>query len=118
MAIKKSLNIIVVDQTGSSFQSINQILKTIGLKRTQLIKSVKDCTAMLSSKQEEVGLLICCDLDDQTIIEIRAVSDVPIILVTDHIEQVIVMKYIKAGISSMIVRPYSADSFINNLVKL
>ena len=123
------MRILVIDDSEVMLVYIRESLKSIGIKKIRIVKNGKAALEILKSSTELndhrfMYNLIICDwlMPDMSGLEVlkqiksnKDMSDIPFIMLTSVKEREMVSEAIAAGVSSYILKPFTADTLYEKI---
>lgn len=119
-----NMKVLIVDDFATMRKILKNILKQIGL--TNISEADDGNTALKELKKEKFDLVLCdWNMPQMPGIELLKkmksddeLRDIPFIMVTADAEKKHIMEGVKAGVSSYVVKPFSADTMNEKLKKV
>ncbi len=128
MAVSTSLNILIVDDSSAQQNAVKQLLKDTGFTNITCAAGPKEAIKIIAENaelQRPIELLICNDgaIDEDGVqlyshIKGSQTPNLPFLLLCQNSEKDKIMGAVQAGIRNILLRPFSKQSFINELSKL
>jgi len=119
-----NMKVLVVDDFTTIRRVLRNVLKDLGFTN---ISEADDGKSALKELKKEKFDLILCDLNMpemsglELLIKIRAddeMKDVPFVMVTAEAQKENIIEAVKAGVSSYIVKPFTAETVNEKLNKI
>jgi len=119
-----NMKVLVVDDFTTIRRVLRNVLKDLGFTN---ISEADDGKSALKELKKEKFDLILCDLNMpemsglELLIKIRAddeMKDVPFVMVTAEAQKENIIEAVKAGVSSYIVKPFTAETVNEKLSKI
>jgi len=119
-----NMKVLIVDDFATMRKILRNILKQIGF--TNISEADDGSTAIKELKKEKFDLVLCdWNMPQMPGIELlkkmksdAELRDIPFIMVTADAEKKHIMEGVKAGVSSYVVKPFSADTMNEKLKKV
>ncbi len=117
------MRVLVVDDSRSIRASLKNLLKLLGHTDVVEAEDGLDALSKLQAIDHKVDLVLCDvnmpNMDGLTLVvklrEIPSLKPVPIVMVTTEIGRDTVQEAIRAGATSYLVKPFTAESFKQRL---
>ncbi|MBU1941142.1 MAG: response regulator [Candidatus Thermoplasmatota archaeon] len=116
-----NMKVLIVDDFATMRRIVRNILKQIGFKN--MIEADDGKTALKALKKEKIDLVLCdwnmpempgIDLL-KTIKSDDELKDIPFVMVTAEAQKDNILEAVKAGVSSYIVKPFTAETVSEKL---
>ncbi len=119
-----NMKVLVVDDFATMRRIVRNILKQIGF--TNIIEADDGKTALKVLKKEKCDLILCdWNMPEMPGIEllnnIRSddeLKDIPFVMVTAEAQKENIVEAVKAGVTSYIVKPFTAETVTEKLSKV
>lgn len=119
-----TMKVLIVDDFATMRRILKNIMKQIGFSDITEAENGKD--ALKTLKSEQVGLVLCdWNMPEMAGIEVlnavradEALKSTPFIMVTAEAQKENILEAVKAGVSSYIVKPFTADTIEEKLQKV
>lgn len=129
MPVSQNLNILIVDETKSQLMAVKEILRMTGFTNINGAEGGQDALKKIASSLElnsPIELIICnnelSDVDGVSLFsKVRTIDHhkrTPFLLLCSSSEKDVILGAVQAGIRNILLRPFSKQSFINELSKL
>jgi len=129
MSLKASMNILVIDTSSTMRQNIKKLLSDIGFKNIKEAangkKALEELEASLSNEKPIEFIISELELEMMTAIELLATirkdprnANTKFLLMTGDSDQQKMMQAIRAGVSSVVVKPFSAAILKEKIAKI
>jgi two-component system chemotaxis response regulator CheY len=118
------MNVLVVDDFATMRRILRTILRQVGFSN---IKEADDGkTALAELQREKFGLILCdWNMPEMSGLELlmavksnNELRDIPFIMVTAEAKKENIIEAVKAGVSSYIVKPFTAETIGEKLKKV
>jgi two-component system, chemotaxis family, chemotaxis protein CheY len=119
-----NMKVLIVDDFATMRRILKNILKQIGLKNISEADNGKE--ALKELKKEKFDLVLCdWNMPEMPGIELLnqvrsddALKGIPFVMVTAEAKKENILEAVKAGVSSYIVKPFTAETVAEKLKKI
>ena len=119
-----NMKVLVVDDFATMRRIVRNILKQIGF--TNIIEADDGKSALKELKKEKFDLILCdWNMPEMPGIDLlnnvksdEALKDIPFVMVTAEAQKNNIVEAVKAGVSSYIVKPFTAETVTEKLNKI
>jgi two-component system chemotaxis response regulator CheY len=119
-----NMNVLVVDDFATMRRILKTILRQIGF--TKIIEADDGKTALAELKREKFGLILCdWNMPEMSGLDLlmavrsnEGLKDIPFVMVTAEAKKENIIEAVKAGVSSYIVKPFTAETIGEKLEKV
>ncbi len=129
MALKASMKILVIDTNSTMRQNVKKLLSDIGFKNIKEAGNGQKALELLEEgnlSQTPIEFIISeLDLEKMTAIELLSMirkdpknAKTKFLLMTGDSDQQKMMQAIRAGVSNVVVKPFSADMLKEKIAKI
>lgn len=129
MALKASMNILVIDTNSNMRQNVKKLLSDIGFKNIKEAANGKKALEVLEECiviEQPIEFIISeLELEKMTAIELLATirkdpknAKTKFLLMTGDSDQQKMMQAIRAGVNNVVVKPFSADMLKEKIAKI
>ena len=118
------MNVLVVDDFATMRRILKTILRQIGF--TNITEADDGKTALIELKREKFGLILCdWNMPEMSGLDLlmavrsnEGLKDIPFVMVTAETKKENIIEAVKAGVSSYIVKPFTAETIGEKLKKV
>lgn len=129
MALKASMNILIIDTNSTMRQNVKKLLSDIGFKNikeaangNKALEVLEECNVI----EKPIEFIISeLELEKMTAIELLAMirkdpknAKTKFLLMTGDSDQQKMMQAIRAGVNNVVVKPFSADMLKEKIAKI
>ena len=115
------MKVLVVDDFSTMRRIVRNVLKQVGL--TSIVEADNGKAALKVLKKENIDLILCdWNMPEMTGIDLLkavksddALKDIPFVMVTAEAQKENILEAVKAGVSSYIVKPFTAETVSEKL---
>ena len=115
------MKILVVDDFSTMRRIVRNVLKQVGL--TSIVEADNGKAALKVLKKESIDLILCdWNMPEMSGIDLLkavksddALKDIPFVMVTAEAQKDNILEAVKAGVSSYIVKPFTAETVTEKL---
>lgn len=119
-----NMKVLIVDDFATMRRILKNILKQVGLKNISEAENGKE--ALKELKKEKFDLVLCdWNMPEMPGIELlnqvrsdSDLKDIPFVMVTAEAKKENIIEAVKAGVSSYIVKPFTAETVSEKLQKI
>ena len=119
-----NMNVLVVDDFATMRRILKTILRQIGF--TNITEADDGKTALIELKREKFGLILCdWNMPEMSGLDLlmavrsnEGLKDIPFVMVTAETKKENIIEAVKAGVSSYIVKPFTAETIGEKLKKV
>ena len=118
------MKVLIVDDFATMRRILRNILKQIGF--TNIVEADDGNTALKELKKEKIDLILCdWNMPEMPGIDLlktlkadEQLKDIPFVMVTAEAQKENIIEAVKTGVSSYIVKPFTADTVSEKLKKV
>jgi len=119
-----NMNVLVVDDFATMRRILKAILRQIGF--TNITEADDGNTALVELQKGKVGLILCdWNMPEMSGLDLlmavrsnEGLKDIPFVMVTAETKKENIIEAVKAGVSSYIVKPFTAETIGEKLKKV
>lgn len=119
-----NMNVLVVDDFATMRRILKTILRQIGF--TTITEADNGKTALVELQKGKVGLILCdWNMPEMSGLDLlmavrsnNGLKDIPFVMVTAETQKENIIEAVKAGVSSYIVKPFTAETIGEKLKKI
>ncbi|MEE8431918.1 MAG: response regulator [Candidatus Desulfatibia sp.] len=119
-----NMKVLIVDDFATMRRILRNILKQIGF--TNIVDADDGDTALKELKKEKIDLILCdWNMPEMPGIDLlktlkadEQLKDIPFVMVTAEAQKDNIIKAVKSGVSSYIVKPFTAETVSEKLNKV